>query len=145
MEQAEYAIVSLAPTGRILTWNQAAQKMWGLSHSETYGEEFGELIDRDQQSLLCHLLDEVQGQGIPRRAELRYSNCRGEMGDLVATFSPLLSSEGKANGVSIIARDVTDQKVLEKELARIDRLDLAGQMAAGIGHEIGRASCRERV
>lgn len=35
-----------------------------------------------------------------------------------------------------IARDITDRKRLEKELARLDRLNLIGAMAAGIGHEI---------
>lgn len=35
-----------------------------------------------------------------------------------------------------IARDITDRKRLEKEMARLDRLNLIGSMAAGIGHEI---------
>lgn len=35
-----------------------------------------------------------------------------------------------------IIRDITDRKELEKEMARLDRLNLIGQMAAGIGHEI---------
>jgi two-component system, sporulation sensor kinase E len=35
-----------------------------------------------------------------------------------------------------IARDITDRKRIEKELARLDRLNLIGAMAAGIGHEI---------
>lgn len=32
--------------------------------------------------------------------------------------------------------DITEQKRLEKEMARLDRLNLIGEMAAGIGHEI---------
>lgn len=32
--------------------------------------------------------------------------------------------------------DVTERQQAEKEMARLDRLDLIGQMAAGIGHEI---------
>lgn len=32
--------------------------------------------------------------------------------------------------------DVTEQKQLEKEIAHLDRLNLVGEMAAGIGHEI---------
>lgn len=36
----------------------------------------------------------------------------------------------------MIARDITDRKHYEKELARLDRLSLIGEMAASIGHEI---------
>lgn len=32
--------------------------------------------------------------------------------------------------------DITEQKLLEKEMARLDRLDLIGEMAASIGHEV---------
>ncbi|MDP4159946.1 MAG: PAS domain S-box protein [Bacillota bacterium] len=32
--------------------------------------------------------------------------------------------------------DITEQKLLEQEMARLDRLNLVGQMAAGIGHEV---------
>lgn len=35
-----------------------------------------------------------------------------------------------------IARDITDQKQLETELARYDRLNVVGEMAASIGHEV---------
>ncbi|OPX87310.1 MAG: Sporulation kinase E [Pelotomaculum sp. PtaB.Bin013] len=37
---------------------------------------------------------------------------------------------------SIFIRDITERKQLEKEMARLDRLNLVGEMAAGIGHEI---------
>jgi PAS domain S-box-containing protein len=35
-----------------------------------------------------------------------------------------------------IARDISERKRVEKEMARLDRLNLIGAMAAGIGHEI---------
>jgi signal transduction histidine kinase len=35
-----------------------------------------------------------------------------------------------------VIKDVTQEKKLEAELARIDRLNLIGEMAASIGHEI---------
>lgn len=45
----------------------------------------------------------------------------------------------KLNGriVSLgIARDLTERKKMEREMARLDRLNLVGEMAAGIGHEV---------
>lgn len=40
------------------------------------------------------------------------------------------------NCVLISLNDVTEQMVLEKEMARLDQLNLVGEMAAGIAHEI---------
>lgn len=39
-------------------------------------------------------------------------------------------------GVSFYFRDIGQRKQFEKEMHRLDRLNLVGQMAAGIGHEI---------
>lgn len=39
-------------------------------------------------------------------------------------------------GLSVFFRDITEGKHLREEMARLDRLDLIGQMAAGIGHEV---------
>jgi len=36
----------------------------------------------------------------------------------------------------VIGNDVTESRKMEKEMARLERLNLVGEMAAGIGHEI---------
>lgn len=40
------------------------------------------------------------------------------------------------NGLSIYLNDITERKLMDKEMARLDRLNLIGEMAAGIAHEI---------
>lgn len=41
-----------------------------------------------------------------------------------------------ATAKQYIVRDITQRKEIEKEIARLDRLNLIGEMAAGIGHEV---------
>lgn len=50
-------------------------------------------------------------------------------------YSPFYDIDGSLL-VMILGFDITEQKQLEKEIARLDRLNLVGEMAAGIGHEI---------
>jgi signal transduction histidine kinase len=38
--------------------------------------------------------------------------------------------------VTLFGRNITDKKKLENEIARLDRLNIVGEMAASIGHEI---------
>ncbi|CVK21427.1 response regulator [Sporomusa sphaeroides] len=40
------------------------------------------------------------------------------------------------NGLSVYLNDITERKLIDKEMARLDRLNLIGEMAAGIAHEI---------
>ncbi len=39
-------------------------------------------------------------------------------------------------GLSVYIRDIGEQRIFEAELARLDRLNTVGELAAGIGHEI---------
>jgi PAS domain S-box-containing protein len=39
-------------------------------------------------------------------------------------------------GLSVFFRDITEQKKYEAELSRLDRLNIVGEMAVGIGHEV---------
>jgi len=40
------------------------------------------------------------------------------------------------SGISVYFRDITEQKKIEKEIARLESLNLIGEMSASIGHEI---------
>ncbi|TYO96872.1 ATP-binding protein [Desulfallas thermosapovorans] len=46
-----------------------------------------------------------------------------------------LTYQGKP-AIKIVARDITEQRWFKKEMTRLERLNVIGQMAAGIGHEI---------
>lgn len=49
---------------------------------------------------------------------------------------PEFSEDGTVQSVLRISNDITPQKDLERELARLDRLHMVGEMAAGMGHEV---------
>ncbi|MDR3566187.1 MAG: ATP-binding protein [Negativicutes bacterium] len=49
---------------------------------------------------------------------------------------PELGNDGNVQTVLVVTRDVTLQKQTENEILRLDRLNVIGEMAASIGHEI---------
>ncbi|MGI5920392.1 MAG: PAS domain S-box protein [Syntrophomonadaceae bacterium] len=55
---------------------------------------------------------------------------------LEATGSPLWDDNNQKVGIVLGARDISDRKRMEREMARLDRLRLSGEIAASIGHEI---------
>jgi signal transduction histidine kinase len=76
----------------------------------------------------------IAKNGIVRNLE---TNLRTKQGDIRRCLfsSVLITLNGQKCLLSTI-NDITELKQLEKEMARLDRLNLVGEMAAGIGHEI---------
>lgn len=49
---------------------------------------------------------------------------------------PYQNADSSSSLYKTIISDITERKGYEKEIARLDRLNLVGEMAAGIGHEV---------
>jgi PAS domain S-box-containing protein len=49
---------------------------------------------------------------------------------------PERSHDGSVETVLSIIRNITEQKQMERQIARLDRLNIVGEMAANIGHEV---------
>lgn len=78
--------------------------------------------------------------------------------DFLCFVAPEFGADGSVESVLTVDRDVTEKRRLENEIARLDRLDIVGKVAANIGHEIrnpmttvrgflqllrGKADCRQ--
>lgn len=94
---------------------------------------------RNQNINILNIVEEFNGDLIDieqpnRNIRINYKTKSNEI------RAGLLSSElieiHKEICVLIVITDVTDRVLLEKEMSRLDRLNLIGEMAAGIAHEI---------
>ncbi|MCI3922190.1 PAS domain S-box protein [Paenibacillus sp. TRM 82003] len=106
-----------------------------------------ELSDGSVQSAPLFLVEERQGalkeklvrveRGETTTGHETVIRCKsGQIMDVIATVSPIRDCAGRVNGGSIILRDITERKKTEDLLLRSEKLTIAGQLAAGIGHEI---------
>lgn len=56
--------------------------------------------------------------------------------NVMISISPIKDADGKINGWSVILRDITEWKKSQEMLQNTEKLSIAGQLAAGIAHEI---------
>ncbi|HWQ89905.1 MAG TPA: ATP-binding protein, partial [Desulfitobacteriaceae bacterium] len=69
---------------------------------------------------------------VPGNYELRFIDWQGKIINMLMTIAIIPNTQTSV--ASMI--DITAHKQMEKEIARLDRLNLIGEMAAGIAHEV---------
>lgn len=115
--------------------NQATLDVYGFTREEMLGHtgaEIGAIKAVDPSYLLFG--EELKANGIIKNFEVTTTNKTGKRIDLLISSVPINLS-GKQCRLSVL-KDISEKKRYEQEMARLDRLNLVGQMAASIGHEI---------
>lgn len=119
---------------RIIDVNSAFINILGFSGQEAIGRTLPDLCfwkDSSEQEKIRGLVNEMKHV---RNREVHFTTKSGD------SRVGLYSAEGiELNGdqyVLLSINDITELKQMEKELFRLDQLNLVGEMAAGMGHEI---------
>ncbi|HZQ20338.1 MAG TPA: CHASE3 domain-containing protein [Terriglobales bacterium] len=118
----DYAIYMLDPNGRVLTWNEGAERMKGYSSEEIIGKDF-----------CCFYTAEAQAEDKPRlsleaavgkgRHEEEAPHVRKDGSTFWAykTITPLYEAGGALRGFSVIARDITERRKVEGEIRSLNQ------------------------
>lgn len=128
-------IYAIDREGRIQSWNNAAEKIFGFSKEEIIGQTIHILAFPDQQEEMDNLIN------IIRRGETySYETIRqkrdGETVAVFITLVPIKDLAGEVLGSSAVARDITRHRRLEKEIAQLDKLNTIVELASVISHEV---------
>jgi PAS domain S-box-containing protein len=115
-ESSEDAIIAYAPTGIILTWNRAAEIIFGYSSPEAIGRHVSIFVAPERRSRLEHLTQQVlQGNAVLQHEGIGV--CRdGSPVEVSATAYPIKNSAGKVVAVSVILRDISERKRTEEKI-----------------------------
>lgn len=130
------AVITCDLQGTITSWNPAAEKKFGPSPTDAVGENMWRLLPKDFAEAAATKLKHVLGRSDSQTFEAPCSVQGRKSLDVSATISPIADDEGTPLGFVIAVRDITEQKRLNREMERLDRLNTLGEMAAGVGHEV---------
>ncbi|MGE0157789.1 MAG: PAS domain S-box protein [Gemmatimonadales bacterium] len=117
VDSSEDAILSKDLDGIIQSCNKTAERIFGYAAHELVGRSVRMLIPPDRQHEEDEILGRIrQGQRIAHFETVRLKK-NGDAIDISLSVSPIFDPAGKIIGVSKIARDITEQKRLARELA----------------------------
>jgi len=136
----EHVINSLASglvttdySGRVMTFNRAAEQITGHPAGEAIGRNVAEVLQLPEGFLVS--LEAGLDDGEPKRADYRYRTGQATTIDIGLTANHVVTPSGPA-GVLFNFQDVTTVRKLERDARIRNRLAAVGEMAAGIAHEI---------
>jgi len=120
---------------KITRFTLAAQKMYGYTDKEVLGRKMTLLAVPKGYQEMIEDYERVQlGEVVTRDVQRLKKD--GQVIDVSLSLSPIRDAQDQIIGIMGIARDVTERKQMEAEMERLDGLNLIGQMAASIAHEI---------
>jgi len=123
--------------GRFTFISQRVQDVLGASPEEFVGEEFGGRAHPEDRPRLVEMFRRLTSGEIPyAQVEYRAQHAEGSWRMLRASAGPLFDAAGKITGVVASARDVTESRQFEQQLAQKEKFASMGQMMAGAAHEL---------
>ena len=142
VESSDDSIISATLDGSITSWNPGAEKMFGYTEAEAVGRNLALLTPTFWGDEMPAILEKLSRGEIIDHYETSRQKKNGELIDVSLKASAIKDPQGNAKQVSLIARDITAKKNLDKrileirlrEQARIGRdlHDSLGQELAGI-------------
>jgi PAS domain S-box-containing protein len=141
VDSSDDAIVSKTLDGIVTSWNRSAERLFGYTAAEAIGQSILLIVPHDRRGEEAEVLRQIRaGQSVDHFETVRRRK-DGTMIDISLTVSPVRDSLGRIIGASKTARDITEQKRIQRELAlrlhesqRVNRAK--DEFLAMLGHEL---------
>lgn len=146
VQSSEDAIIGMSLDGRIVSWNDGAEMMYGYSAEETKGLSITILSPPERSSELPQVLAIInQGKGI-NRFETERVRKDGRRLYVSSSISPIRDQHGRIVGASIIARDITALRKVDEQLrAHAGQLETLCRVAQEVGGTLALEEVLQRA
>ncbi|NBC15678.1 MAG: PAS domain S-box protein [Bacteroidetes bacterium] len=121
VDSSNDAIIGKRLDGTILSWNAAAEALYGYSAEEAIGQHIRLIVPPEKRDELETIMARLrQGKSIDPFETVRQHR-DGSRVDVALTISPITSAEGHLVGASAIARDISERRRYQQALAESER------------------------
>jgi two-component system cell cycle sensor histidine kinase/response regulator CckA len=142
LEQTSAAVSSTDLEGVITVWNRGAEKLFGYPEAKILGRSIFMLAAPDRIEEMRDLWGRAgKGENIADYETIRLKQ-NGDPVDVAVNLSPILNSQGKVTGLSVIYRDLTKEKSAQEALRKqeeqmrlVQKMDAIGRLAGGVAHD----------
>lgn len=134
LDKAQDAILVRDLDHTITYWNKSAERLYGWSADEALGQSVEELLYRENTSFIrahAHTLKYGEWMG-----ELTQIDKTGRVLTIEGRWTLVCDEEGNPLSVFAINTDISEQRRLEEQFIKAQRLESLGTLAGGIAHDL---------
>ena len=135
LDIAQDAIFVCDLSGRIVYWNRGAAQVYGWDAAQAGGQDAAAML----------FAPPAEAWHLARAATLEKGEWSGEMRQITRTKGQIIvrsrwtrvnDREGRPKSILLVGTDVTEQKRLEAQFLRTQRMETIGALAGGIAHDL---------
>jgi PAS domain S-box-containing protein len=126
------AIITVDPDDKIVEWNPAAERIFGVPAAQAVGRPFVTMLPAEAYQAAR---GELSSRVSMKVFDVTTKREDGASLSLAVTLSALTGREGRLEGLLAIVHDATAQRELEAQMLQSEKLTALGQMAGGIAHD----------
>ena len=116
VDSSDDAIISKTLDGAVLTWNRAAERIYGYQAEEILGSSIVRLMPPDRVHEIADELSTLRrGEHVEPYETLRVRK-DGKIISVSLTISPIYNAAGQIVGASSIGRDITERKRADEQI-----------------------------
>ena len=134
IQASPVAIFTLDSEQRLLTWNAAAERIFGWASDEIIGQPVP-LVPPDGRRDFAASWAKATAGATLGPYEVRALRKDGTPIDISVSMAPASASHTGQASVLIVAADISEHKRLEQQFIQAQKMETVGQLAGGIAHD----------
>lgn len=116
MQNINDAVISTNIEATIVTWNKAAERIYGYSAQDAIGKNLSDFTKTDLDSQSQHEIYEVLIKAGYWRGTIKQYTKRGKLLYIDSLATWILDSSGNRSGIVVVNRDITEIKINEDKV-----------------------------
>jgi len=134
LDKARDAILVRDLEGKILFWNQGAERVYGWTRKEVLGRNVAAVLYAHP-----HVFEKAQSEAISKgewHGELQHLTRDRREITTEGRWTLIRDHEGQPKSVLAINTDITEKKKIEAQFMRAQRMESLGTLAGGVAHDL---------
>lgn len=130
------AVISFTADGKILTWNMAAERIFGYARPEIVGRNMAQLMPDNLIGELEQVVQQVGRGQVVREVETTRLRKGSVAFSASITFAPVRGADDRVLAISAMVRDTSETRALENQLVHSQKHESLGRLVPMLFHEV---------
>jgi PAS domain S-box-containing protein len=135
LKASPVAILMLDRDGRVVLWNEAAERIFGYTAEEALGGLPPYLVDEHMAEFQANIARAADDDSATGFRETQRRRKDGTLIDVSLRWARVNDEAGQMLGIMYAVADITERKRLESHLQQAQKMEAVGTLTGGMAHD----------